>query len=117
MNKLWAVRISVAVLMFAPFSVFAQTDKWTAPAKFTPPLADVAVTGTITLLCPADENRVFCTCRNTGAETMRIGDNTVTTTAGLPVGANEIFEIRTRSAVYGISETGSTSAACLTEVQ
>lgn len=105
------------VVMLAPVSALAQTDKWTAPANFTPPLNDITVTSTATVLCPTNANQIYCSCRNTGAETMRIGDNTVTASRGLPIGISEAFEVRTRSAVYGVSVGVDTSVACMTEVQ
>lgn len=110
------VLVALAVVCL-PLLAFAQADRWTAPAKFTPPLTDVTVTSTATVLCPANDNQVNCTCRNNGTETMRVGDSTVTTTKGLPVLPDESIEIRTRSAVYGISVGADVSVACLTEVQ
>lgn len=112
-----AALIGAVSFMSAPLLVFAQTDKWTAPANFTPPLDDVIVTSTATVLCPANANQIYCSCRNTGTETMRIGDSTVTVSKGLPVRVTETVEVRTRSAVYGISEGVNTAAACLTETQ
>lgn len=114
---LWAVLIGAVLFMLAPLPVLAQTDKWTAPANFTPPLNDITVTSTATLLCPANANQIYCNCRNIGADTMRIGDSTVTASKGLPVQTTETVEVRTRSAVYGVSEGADTTAACLTETQ
>lgn len=116
MKILVLVMLALAMLCL-PLLVFAQADRWTAPANFIPPLDDVTVSNTAIVLCPANANQMNCTCRNTGAVTMRIGDSTVTSTKGLPLAANESMEIRTRSAVYGISEGVDTTAACLTEVQ
>lgn len=115
MNRI--LRVFCLAVVLAPLPAWAQTDKWTAPANFTPPLDDITVTSTATILCPANANQIYCSCRNTGVQTMRVGDSTVTASKGLPVQATETVEVRTRSAVYGVSEGADTTVACLTETQ
>ena len=95
----------------------AQTvDRWSPPPRFMVSLSDVTVTATATLVCPANDNRVNCTCVNTGVDAVRYGDSTISATKGARIGAGQPAEIRVRGAIYMISEGADTTVACTQEV-
>lgn len=114
------MRMVSLVIMFVvgwASMVFAQqVDRWSPPPKFMVSLSDVTVTATATLVCPANDNRVNCTCVNTGLDAVRYGDSTISATKGAPIGAGQPAEIRVRGAIYMISEGADAVVACTQEV-
>lgn len=95
----------------------AQTvDRWSPPPKWMVSISDVTVTTAATLVCPANDNRVNCTCVNIGAAAVRYGDSTISATKGARIGVGQTAEIRVRGAIYMISEGVSTDLACTEEV-
>jgi len=103
------------IFLLNPVLSFAQVDRWSSPPRYALPKTEVTVTGTATLVCPTNDNRVNCTCRNLGAEAVRYGDSTVTASTGAQIAAGEPVEIRIRGAVYMISEGDNTAVACTEE--
>lgn len=103
------------VFLFMPALSFAQVDRWSAPPRYAIPKAAVTVTSSATLVCPTNDNRVNCTCRNIGADAVRYGDSTVTASTGAQIAAGEPAEIRVRGAIYMISEGSDTVVACTEE--
>lgn len=115
MRKLFGV-LTVLYVM-GPMTVPAQTvDRWAPPPKFMVSRSDVTVTGTATVVCPANDNRVTCTCVNLGATAVRYGDSTISATKGAQIPSLTPAEIRVRGAVYMISEGADTTVACTEEV-
>lgn len=111
------VLLCLAFVGLVPCPSFAQTvDRWSPPPKFMVSRSDVTVTSTATLVCPANDNRVNCTCVNIGAEPVRYGDSTVSATKGARIGAGQPAEIRVRGAVYMVSEGLDTTLTCTEEV-
>lgn len=109
----WAL---AGVLVFSS-PLYAQTvDRWSPPPKFMVSQSDVTVTNTATLVCPANDNRVNCTCVNTGVDAVRYGDSTISATKGARIGAGQPAEIRVRGAIYMVSEGADTELACTQEV-
>lgn len=98
-----------------PALSFAQVDRWSTPPRYAIPKTAVTVTSSATLVCPTNDNRVNCTCRNIGAEAVRYGDSTVTASTGAQIAAGEPAEIRVRGAVYMISEGSDTTVVCTEE--
>jgi len=93
-----------------------QVDRWSPPPKFMVSLSDVTVTATATLVCPANDNRVNCTCVNIGTANVRYGDSTLSASKGARIGAGQPAEIRVRGAIYMISEGADTEVTCTEEV-
>lgn len=102
--------------LLSPVAYAQQVDRWSPPPKFMVSISDVTVTATATLVCPANDNRVTCTCVNLGAEDVRYGDSTISATKGARIGAGQPAEIRVRGAIYMISEGLDTTLACTQEV-
>lgn len=98
-----------------PVLSFAQVDRWSVPPRYALPKAAVTVTSSATLVCPTNDNRVNCTCRNIGADAVRYGDSTVAADTGARIAAGEPIEIRVRGAVYMISEGNDTDVVCTEE--
>lgn len=68
-------------------------------------LADIVVTGTKTLLRPADETRVaLVATNNSGATAVRIGGASVTTTQGVRLGPGGSIRVTAATEIYAISE-------------
>lgn len=112
-KAMWAL---AGVLVFSS-PLYAQTvDRWSPPPKFMVSQSDVTVTSTATLVCPANENRVNCTCVNTGTDDVRYGDSTISATKGARIGAGQPAEIRVRGEIYMISEGLDVTVACTQEV-
>lgn len=93
-----------------------QVDRWSTPPKFMVSRSDVTVTSTATLVCPSNDNRVNCTCVNTGADAVRYGDSTISATKGARIAAGNPAEIRVRGNIYMVSEGADTTLACTEEV-
>lgn len=104
------------VVMFPVFCQAQQTDRWSTPPKFMVSRSDVTVTATATLVCPANDNRVNCTCVNTGADAVRYGDSTISAIKGARIAAGTPAEIRIRGNIYMISEGADTTLSCTEEV-
>lgn len=115
MRKLFGV-LTVLYVM-GPLTVPAQTvDRWAPPPKFMVTRSDVTVTATATLVCPANDNRINCTCVNIGADAVRYGDSTLSATKGARISAGNSAEIRVRGNIYMVSEGADTTVACTDEV-
>lgn len=110
-----AIVLCVGVLLAIPVGGIAQVDRWSTPPRYALPKAAVTVTGTATLVCATNDNRVNCTCRNIGATAVRYGDSTVTASTGAQIAAGEPAEIRVRGAIYMISEGSDTTVVCTEE--
>ena len=108
------VRCAVVILGLSSSFSWAQ-DRWSIPAKVGIPLAEVTVTTTATLVCPANDNRRNCTCRNRGAEAVHYGDTTVTASNGATIEINESAQIEIRGAVYMIAEVSESTVSCTDE--
>lgn len=112
-KAMWAL---AGVLVFSS-PVYAQTvDRWSPPPKFMVSQSDVTVTNTATLVCPANDNRVTCTCVNVGLTAVRYGDSTLSAAKGARIDAGQPAEIRVRGAIYMVSEGDDTTLACTQEV-
>lgn len=109
---MWLLFLS---MLLVPGFAFAQVDRWSVPPRYALPKAAVTVTSTATLVCPTNENRVNCTCRNIGVDAVRYGDSTVTASTGAQIAGGEPAEIRVRGAIYMISEGADTSVVCTEE--
>lgn len=102
--------------LFATAVSAQQVDRWSPPPKFMVSISDVTVTATATLVCPANDNRVTCTCVNLGTDDIRYGDSAISATKGARIGAGQPAEIRVRGAIYMISEGLDVTVACTQEV-
>ena len=79
---------------------------------------DVTITGTATLVSGASGVRNILSCSNTSASVaVRWGDSTVSATKGQRFPANTSIEIKTRGAVYMISEGANVTVSCTEEIQ
>ena len=76
----------------------------------------VTITNVSSMIATTNTARYSLSTRNIGTVTMYIGPVTVTTSTGYPLAANEGFTFdRNTGAIYGITSSGSTTAAYLEE--
>lgn len=92
-----------------------------APAVFgqgttSTPIADKTVTGSATLIKAHNGLRYALNCTNNSTTVaVRWGDSSVTATTGQRLPAGTSIEIRTRGAVYMISEGADVTVSCTEE--
>lgn len=82
------------------------------------PVADKTVTTAATLIQASNAFREALSCTNhDGTINVRWGDATITTTKGQRIPAGATAEIRTKSQVYMIAESGSVTVSCTEETK
>jgi hypothetical protein len=103
----------VAALFAAPaHAVIMQQDDGAFPV----PGADVTVTGSATLVAAANANRATLNCtNNSGSVNVRWGNSTVTASTGQRIPFSTAIEIRSRGAIYMISEGVNVTVSCTEE--
>lgn len=99
--------------------VLALARPAAAQAPTTPnPLADLTVTGAVTLVSAANANRVYLNCTNNDAAVnVRWGGATVTATRGQRLVAGGAIAIPSTGAVYMISEGANVTVSCTEELK
>lgn len=72
----------------------------------------VSVATTATVISPADNDQRKVAIRNLDASaTIYLGGSGVTTSNGFPLKPDEVYEIETAAAIYGIVASGTANAA------
>lgn len=81
-------------------------------------IADVTVTGSATLIAAAHANRAALNCTNTSASVnVRWGSSSVTAAIGQRIPFGAAAQIRSKAAVYMISEGANVTVACTEEIR
>lgn len=114
-QKQFVTGLVLAFCMSASLASAQSMDRWSTPPRYAIAKDAVTVTTSPTLVCAANDNRVNCTCRNLGPDTVRYGDSAITNSKGAQILSGEPAEIRIRGNVYMISEGGDTVVACTEE--
>lgn len=103
------------VLLGGPQVLWSQPQIPMGGFRFIP-LADITVTNAATVLEGQRGDRVGLVCTNNdGAVNVRIGDSTVTATAGVRLKAGASITATSRASIQAISEGANVTLSCTSE--